>query len=168
MTSRSKASALSLALCASALLATLGSCMADTRHLAFTYLNDGWAHTDTLTYTISPMSGVEQSAVYLLLCTEGYSYGNIATTIIVKQDTALLYRELREYILKDNKSKRGIGHRNDYTLPVGNVTLCDTLPTTITLTQQLDQPLLTGIRGVGIRMASPMHQPDEPVWKFNW
>ena len=168
MASRSKASALSLALCASVLLATLGSCMADTRHLAFTHLNDGWAHTDTLAYTIPPMSGVERSGIYLLLCTEGYSYGNLATTVTVKQDTTLLYHELREYILKDNGPKKGIGYRNDYTLPVDNVALCDTLPTTITLTQQLDQPLLTGIRGVGIRIASPMRQPDEPVWKFNW
>lgn len=143
--------------------------MNETRHIAFSSINcDGWAHTDTLTYTIEPVNGVERSGISLLLATEGYGYGNIAVNITVKQDTIPLYHELRNYILEQSHRQRGIGHRNDYTLPVGNVTLCDTLPTTIIITHQLNQPLLTGIRGVGIHVTAPMRQPGEPVWHVNW
>lgn len=169
MTSRSKASALNLILCASVLLATICSCMGDMRHAAFNNLgNEGWARTDTLTYTIEPINDVEEVGMFLQLCTEGYDYGNIAVNITIKQDSALLFCESRNYRLEQSLPKRGIGYRNDYTMPVGNITLCDTLPTTITITQQFDQPLLTGIRSIGILMKAPMRQPGEPVWHFDW
>lgn len=158
-----------LTLLAVALLSALCSCMNDTRHLAFASIgHDGWAHTDTLTYTIDPLTGTSKSGVYLLLHTEGYAYGNIALDICIQQDTAMLYHEQRNYILAQGEPKDGIGRRCDYTLPVGNVVLCDTLPTTITLAQRLDQPILTGIRDMGIRIASPMREPGEPVWRVDW
>ena len=168
MTRRSKATALCLALCVSATLA-LSSCMADTRGLVFVPLNgEGWARTDTLTYTIEPMGGVTEAGISVLLHTDKYEYGNIAFDITIEQDSALLYHEQHDYLLENCQPKRGIGYRNDYTLPVGNVTLCDTLPTIVTLTQQLNHPHLTGIREVGIRVAAPMSKPGEPVWKANW
>ena len=165
MTIRSK----TLTLLASALLTALCSCMNDTKHLAFAPIGlDGWGHTDTLTYTIAPMTGMHKGGVYLLLHTEGYDYANIALDICIHQDTVMLYHEQRSYLLAQCESKNGIGHRCDYTLPVGNIELCDTLPTTITLTQALDQPTLTGIREIGIRMTAPMRLPGDPVWRFHW
>ena len=153
----------------SVLVATLCSCMADTRYLTFAPIGaDGWACTDTLTYSIPPLAGVEQGGVFLLLHTDGYRYGNIAVEISICQDTSLLYHEQRSYVLGYDEAKSGIGHRSDYLLPVDNITLCDTLPTTITLTQQLDQPVLLGIREVGIRISGAIRQPDEPVWKADW
>lgn len=147
----------------------LASCMADTRSLTFAQLSSkGWASTDTLVYTLEPMNGVTEGGISVLLRTENYEYGNIAFAITIEQDSTLLYHEQHDYLLENCKPKKGIGHRNDYTLPIGNVTLCDTLPTIITLTLQLDKPQLTGIREVGIRVADPMRKPGEPVWKANW
>lgn len=143
--------------------------MADTRQLSFIPIgHDGWAHTDTLTYTIAPMDYTKESGISLLLHTEGYEYKNIAIGITIRQDTTLLYHKQRSYLLSHNTPKNGIGHRCDYTLPIDNITLCDTLPTTITLTQQLDEPTLTGIREVGVRIGSPLHLSGEPVWRVDW
>lgn len=153
----------------SALTASLCGCMADTRHLDFISIgNDGWKHTDTLTYTITPLPEVELGGVSMLLHTEGYNYENIALNVTIRQDTILRYSKLHTYLLSHNQPKNGVGRRCDYTLPVGNITLCDTLPTTITLTHRLDQSVLTGIREVGIRIGAPLRQPDEPVWKVDW
>ena len=158
-----------LTLLVSAMLTALCSCMNDTRHLAFASIGgDGWGRTDTLTYTIAPLTGMNKGGVHLLLHTEGYEYGNIALDISVQQDTALLYHEQRSFLLDENLAKRGIGRRCDYTLPVGNITFCDTLPATIVLIQKLDQPILFGIREVGVRIASPMRLLGEPVWRVNW
>lgn len=153
----------------SVLLTALYSCMADTQHLAFLPIgNDGWAHADTLTYTIAPQEGYTYGGISLLLHTEGYTYENIALGVTIRQDTTLLYHEQRSYRLDRSAPKSGIGRRCDYTLPIGNVTLCDTLPTTIILTQQIDQPVLTGIREVGISMSKPLPKPGEAVWKVEW
>lgn len=169
MIEKSKLSLLSTVLSVSGLLAALCGCMSDTRHLSFVSIEyDSWAQTDTLTYTIAPMAGEGRSGISLLLHTEGYEYGNIAFDITIRQDTTLIYHELRNYLLGNNSTNKGIGYRSDYTLPVGNFILCDTLPTTITLTGQLNQPILTGIREIGIRIASPMREPDEPIWRVNW
>ena len=169
MTRRSKSSLLSITLSVLALLTALCSCMSDTRHLSFVPIShDGWVQTDTLTYTIAPMAGAGKSGISLLLHTEGYAYENIAFDITIKQDTTLLHHEQRNYLLGDNLPQSGIGTRCDYTLPVGNFILCDTLPTTITLTGQLDLPVLTGLREIGIRIAAPMCEPGEPVWRVNW
>ena len=166
---RSKAKRIWHTLSVSALTAALCGCMADTRHLAFLPIgHDGWAHDDTLSYTIAPLAGVEHSGLSLLLQTEGYDYTNIALDITVSQDSTLLLHEQRSYLLDHNLPKHGIGRRNDYTLPVGNITLCDTLPTTITLTHHLAQPQLTGIRSIGIRISKPIPKPGEPVWKVKW
>lgn len=169
MTEKSKLSLLSTVLSVSGLLASLCGCMSDTRHLSFVSIeHDSWTQTDTLTYTIAPMAGAGRSGIFLLLHTEGYEYGNIAFDITIKQDTTLLYHERRSYLLESSRPHKGIGDRCDYTLPVGNFTLCDTLPTTITLTCQLDQPILTGIREVGIHIATAMSDPGDPVWHVNW
>ena len=169
MSSRVKATVLNISLSVSVLLATLCACMADTRYIAFAPVGaDGWASADTLTYSIAPLAGVEQGGVYLLLHTEGYRYGNIAVEVSIRQDTSLLYHEQHSYLLSSDEAKSGIGHRFDYVLPVANVTLCDTLPTAITLIHQLDQPLLSGIREVGIRIGDLVRQPGEPVWKVDW
>ena len=158
-----------LTLLVSAMLTALCSCMNDTRHLAFASIGgDGWGRTDTLTYTIAPLTGMNKGGVHLLLHTEGYAYTNIALDICIEQDTATLYHKQRTYLLEQCEPKKGIGHRCDYTLPVENIALCDTLPTTITITQEIDLPTLTGVREVGIRMTTPMRLPGEPVWRFNW
>lgn len=156
-------------LCISFLCAILCSCMTDTQHLAFIPVKDnGWAHSDTLTYTFTPLNDMTQGGISLLLHTEGYSYENIALDITIRQDSSLLYHKQRTYLLDYSLPKKGIGSRCDYTLPVGNITFCDTLSTTIVLTQCLDQAILTGIRGVGILISSPMQQPGEPVWRVDW
>ena len=171
LTMKSKADAhrTLLALSVSALFMALCSCMGDTKHLAFTPIGkDGWSHADTLTYTIAPLSGMGQGSLSLLFHTENYHYDNIALDIVVCQDTVLIYHELRGYQLEQNQPKRGVGCRCDYTLPVGNITLCDTMPTVIAITHRLDQPVVEGIREVGIRISAPQHQPDGPVWKAHW
>lgn len=169
MTEKSKLSLLSTVLSVSVLFTALCSCMSDTSHLGFVSIShDGWTQTDTLTYAIAPLTGTGKNGISLLFHTEGYEYGNIAFDITIRQDTTLIYHELRNYLLGNNSTNKGIGHRSDYTLPVGNFILCDTLPTTITLTGQLNQPILTGIREIGIRIASPMREPDEPIWRVNW
>lgn len=156
-------------LCLTALLHTMCGCMTDTRHLDFITINhEGWTHHDTLVYTIAPMVGIDRCGLQVLLHTEGYHYENIAMDIVVMQDTSLLYHEQRSYTLKHQQPQHGLGQRCDYTLPVGNIALNDTLSTTITLTQQLDQPALKGIREVGIRISPPLRQPGEPVWRADW
>lgn len=159
-----------LALCMSAVLAVLGGCMADTRHLAFIPIGyEGWADTDTLTYTLNPLNGVEQGGeLSLLLHTERYRYENIALGITIRQDTVLVRHEQRNYILGQHRAKKGVGHRSDYVLPVGNVVLCDTLPTTITLTHQLNQSILKGVRGIGVRIGTPLQPTSKPRWQSDW
>ena len=151
------------------LIATFCSCMGDTRHIAFVPIDaEGWSITDTLVITIDPLNGMDKCGLSLLLHTDRYEYTNIAFDIFVSQDSVQLYHEQHSYLLASNLSEHGIGHHCEYILPVGNVVLCDTLPTTITLTQQLDQPLLAGIHRVGVRVSSPLRQPGEPVWRVNW
>ena len=169
MANRSKSSALAIFISVSALFTLLCSCIADTKYIAFTSIaQEGWSQADTLCYTIPSLGGVDRSSVSLLLQTEGYSYENIALDITIQQDTTLLYHELRSYLLCYSQPKRGIGNQCSYTLSVGNVSLCDTLPATITLVQQLDQPILSGIRKVGVRLGAPMSEPGAPVWKVDW
>lgn len=169
MSSKVKVSILSISLSVSVLLTTLCSCMADTRHLSFTSVStDGWACTDTFTYCIAPLPGLKRGGVSLLLHTEGYQYENIAIDVTIRQDTSLIYHKHRNYLLSNSEAKKGIGHRSDYVFPIDNFTFCDTLPTTITIIQQLDQPVLMGIREVGIRIGGTVHQPGEPVWRVNW
>lgn len=169
MRSKAKTQKILHILSVSTLLTALCSCIDDTRYINFISIKQGgWSHTDTLTYIVDPLSNVERCGISLLLHTEGYAYENIAFTITIKQDTTLLYHEQRSYLLKQHDPQNGIGRRCDYTLPIGNIYLCDTLPATITITQQLDQPSLRGIREVGTRISSPLRQPGEPVWKVDW
>ena len=149
------------------MLTVLCGCMSDTKSITFASIStDGWARTDTLVYTIVPLEDGKRSGVSLLLHTEGYAYANISLGITIQQDSFLLYSEQRNFLLCENSPKPSIGRRCDYTLPIENFALCDT--TIITLTQQLDVPLLTGIRRVGVHVGSPIREPGEPIWRVDW
>ena len=151
------------------LIATFCSCMGDIRHIAFVPIDaEGWSITDTLVITIAPLNDVDKCGLSLLLHTDKYEYANIAFDISVSQDSIPLYHEQHSYLLENSLSEHGIGRHCEYILPVDNVVLCDTLPTTITLVQQLNQPLLAGIHRMGVRVSSPLRQPGEPVWRVNW
>lgn len=165
---RSRAKVLRLLL-VPALLAALCSCMADTKSLTFATIGQkGWSHTDTLSYVIPPLKGMGDCGVALLLRTEGYGYENIALDIDIRQDGTQLYHQQRHYWLSEEVSANGIGRRCDYTLPVGNLTLCDTLPTTITVVHNMEQPLLKGIREVGVRTGRYVHESDTVIWQVDW
>lgn len=143
--------------------------MADTRHLAFVSIaQEGWAQADTLNYTISPLAGVGECGISLVIQTESYAYENIAVVVGISQDSVLLYHKQHHYKLADGDPKNGIGHHCEYIFPVGNVTLCDTMPTTITLTHQLCEPLLVGISKVGVRIEKPLRRPGEVEWMLDW
>ena len=169
MANRSKRSALAIFISVSALFTMLCSCIADTKYIAFTSIaQEGWLQGDTLCYTIPSLGGVGRGSVSLLLQTEGYAYENIALGITIQQDTTLLYHEERSYLLSNSQPKHGIGNQCSYTLSLGNVSFCDTLPTTITLVHHLDLPLLAGIRKVGVRLGTPVSEPGAPVWRVDW
>lgn len=166
MASRSKESTFITISIVSALLTTLCSCITDTEYLTFTSISqDGWTKTDTLNYIIPPLEDIESSGISLLLHTEGYPFENIALGITIQQDTNLLYREQRIYDLVQNQPKTGIGNRCNYILPVENISLCDTLPTTITLVQQLNHPFLTGIRKIGVHIGASIRKSGGPSGK---
>lgn len=165
---RSRTKALHKLLVASVLLA-LCSCMADTRHLAFVSVaQEGWAQTDTLNYSVAPLVGVGECGISLVVQTENYAYENIAIAVAISQDSTLLYHQRHYYNLEEGAPKNGIGRRCEYTFPMGNVTLCDTMATTIALTHQLCDSLLMGISKVGIRIEKPLHQSGEVEWMFDW
>ena len=156
-------------LAVSFVLTFLCGCMPDTKSIAFAPIDtDGWARTDTLMYTIAPLEGEKRSGISLLLHTEGYAYANLSLDITIQQDSCLLYNEQRHYLLCENSPKPGIGRRCDYILPIDNFTLCDTLPTIVTLTQQLDVPSLAGIQRVGVHVGRPIRKPGEPIWRVDW
>ena len=147
----------------------LCGCMSDTKSVAFAPIStDGWARTDTLVCTIPPLEGTQRDGVSLLLHTEDYAYANISLGITIRQDSSLLYNEQLHFLLRENSPRPGIGRRCDYTLPIESFILCDTLPTIVTLTQQLDVPLLTGIRRVGVHVGRPIRKPGEPIWRVDW
>ena len=153
----------------SALLAALCSCMEDTKSLTFAALEqEGWRRTDTLTYVIPPLKGTVDCGVSLLLHTEGYGYENIALGIDIRQDSIQLYHKQRHYQLSEVPSATGIARRCDYTLPVGNLTLCDTLPTTVTIIHHMEPSLLTGIQRVGIRTGRLVNETDSVIWRVDW
>lgn len=165
---RSKANTSCLLLVA-VLLAALCSCMDDARHLAFTVLKTKeWGQGDTLSYIIPPLEGTGCCGISLLLHTDGYEYENIAIDITIRQDSMLCYHDQRSYQLSADEPKEGIARRCYYTLPIDNVELCDTLPTVVTLTHQLDQPVLKGVDKVGVRIGKRMRQPGEVVWQVDW
>lgn len=155
----------------SVLLTALCSCMADTQCVNTTFIpisQKGWKQTDTLEYTISPVKNANNCGISLLLHTEGYNYENIAFDITIQQDTILIYHEQCDYLLCENLPTEGFGRRCDYTLPVGNFTLCDTLPTTIMLIQRINQPLLKGVREIGVHISAPIRLPGEVIWNVDW
>lgn len=150
------------------ILTILIGCMGNTHYLAFEPVDvAGWSRCDTLIYTILPIERHSQMGISVLLNTEDYPYQNIALDITIAQDT-LLYHEQQEFTLSQCKPKSGIGRRCDYTLPITNITLCDTLPTTLTLTHQLEQPTLKGIREVGVSVGALISKPGDVIWQIEW
>lgn len=165
---RNKAKTILQRLTVSAILTTLYCCMADTRHLSFTSIGiEGWNEQDTLTYTITPLRIKGESGISILFHTEGYPYENLSIGITISQDT-LIYTQQLEILLNEHNKTKGIGQRYDYIIPVTNLTLCDTLSTSITLTHLLDKPTLTGIREVGILISKPICEKGETVWQVEW
>ena len=151
------------------LIAGLCSCMADTRFVTFVPIGQkGWVCSDTLRCMIPPLRGVGGCRVSLLFHTEGYGYENFAVDVDICQDSVQLYRKQHHYLLGEIPSAKGIGRRCDYTLPVSNLVLCDTLPTTVTLVHQMELPALMGIREVGVCIGEPMHESAEEVWRVVW
>ena len=152
------------------LFAVLCSCKADTQCIHTTFIpiiQKGWRQCDTLKYAMPSLGDTDNCDISLLLHTEGYNYGNIALDIAIQQDTTLIYHEQRDYLLCENLSSEGFGRRCDYTLPVGNFALCDTLPTTITLIHHIDQPVLKGVREVGVHVSAPVRQHGV-IWRVDW
>lgn len=150
------------------ILTVLTGCMDNIHYLIFKSVDTaGWSRCDTLIYTIPPIERHSQIGISVLLNTEAYPYQNIAFDITIAQDT-LLYHEQQEYTLSQCTPKSGIGGRCDYTLPITNITLCDTLPTTLTLIHQLEQPTLKGIREVGISVGALIPKPGDVIWQIEW
>ena len=151
----------------------LHGCMGDTSQLAFIPVSaEGWAAGDTLHCTLEPSLLAQparggERGVYVLLHTDGYAYRNLALCIGIEQDT-LLCDTVRTYWLDECAMTRKIGSCCEYTLPVGNVAVNDTLPLNITLQHRMDTLRLAGIRAIGIRVASHIAQPGEVVWHVDW
>lgn len=151
------------------MLTALCSCMGNAGYMAFRPVTGGgWQATDTLTYPADTLERAGSCGMQLLLHTEGYPYANICLNIVVKQDTTILLDTVASYDLTDESATRGLGHRNDYILPVGNVVLCDTLPTTVQVTHRMADTLLGGIREVGIGIGEPIGESGEIVWHVRW
>lgn len=151
------------------MLPAFGSCMGDVSYMAFRTIASGrWSQTDTLTCLDDTLDINGMHGMQLLLHTEDYPYANIALNIVIKQDTMLLLDTITTYDLTAESCVHGPGLRSDYTLPVGNVTFCDTLPTTIQLTHQMTDASLRGVREVGIRIGAPIGLPKETVWRVEW
>ena len=151
------------------MLTALSSCMSDVNYTAFRTIDSSkWGQTDTLTYQADTLKMSGMHGVQLLLHTEEYPYANIALNIVIKQDTTLLFDTVAIYDLTAETRTHSFGYRNDYTLSVGNITLCDTLPTTIQLTHQMTDSQLRGIREVGILIGAPIGLPKETVWRVEW
>ena len=162
-----------LALCKTLLtllmLTAFSGCMSDVSYTAFHTIDSGrWNQADTLTYQTDTLKMGGLHGVQLLLHTEEYPYTNIALNIVIAQDTTLLLDTIAVYDLASEEQTHCLGSRYDYTLSVGNITLCDTLPTTILLTHKMIDNLLRGIREAGVQIGAPIGQPNETVWRVEW
>lgn len=162
-----------LALCKTLLtllmLTVFSSCMSDVSYTAFRTIDSGrWGQTDTLSYQADTLKMSGMHGVQLLLHTEGYPYANIALSIVIEQDTTLLLDTIAVYDLASEARTHRFGHLNDYTLSVGNITLCDTLPTTMHLTHKMIDNQLRGIREVGVQIGAPIGLSNETVWRVKW
>ena len=151
------------------MLSAISSCMSDVDYMAFRTIASGrWSQTDTLTCLDDTLDINGMHGMQLLLHTEDYPYANIALNIVIKQDSTLLLDTIATYDLTAESCTHSLGLRNDYTLPVGNITFCDTLPTSIQLTHQMTDASLRGVREVGIRIGAPIGLPKETVWRVEW
>ena len=150
------------------LLTTLGGCMDNIHYLTFNSVDsNGWNRCDTQAYTIPPIKGYPQIGISVLINTENYPYKNIALDIAISQDT-ILYHEQQEFTLTQCSPLLGFGRRCNYTLPITNITLCDTLSTHLILISQLEQPILTGIRQIGVSASSLIHKSGDTIWQVEW
>ena len=151
------------------MLSALSSCMSDVDYMAFrTIASSRWSQTDTLTCLDDTLAINGKHGVQLLFHTEDYPYANIALNVVVKQNTTLLLDTLATYDLTSEACTHTLGSRRDYTLPVGNITFCDTLPTSIQLTHHMTDSSLKGVREVGIKIGAPVGLPKETVWRVEW
>lgn len=151
------------------MLTALCSCMGNAGYMAFhPFTGKGWEAMDTLTYPIDTLDREGNYGIRLLLHTDGYPYANISLNIVVKQDTTILLDTVTSYNLTDEPATKGIGYRNDYILPIGNVTFCDTLPATVQVTHRMADTLLGGIREVGIGIGELIEKSDEIIWHVKW
>jgi len=104
----------------------------------------------------------------LLLHTENYRYANIGFHLSIEQDSIVLYSDSIHTMLGESNPTRGIARRCDYTIPITNLTLCDSMHTTIRVTHLMSEHTLKGIREIGIRIGSPVRRPGEVVWQVEW
>ena len=151
------------------MLTALCSCMGNASYMTFRPIaGKGWSHMDTLVYPVDTLGSSGTYGMQLLLHTESYPYKNIALGIVVKQDSTILLDTIASFHLAKQPVTKGIGCRNDYILPIGNVALCDTLSTTILLTHCMADTELSGIREVGVEIDEPIGKSEEIVWWVEW
>lgn len=150
--------------------AVLCGCMEkDIHHLSFASIHtDGWKAGDTLTFTADTLQRSTKKGFELLLHTENYSFANIGFHISIEQDSCVLYSDSIHTKLEESSPAKGIARRCDYTIPITNLTLCDSTHTTIKLTHLMNEHTLKGIREIGIRIGSPVRHPGEVVWQVEW
>lgn len=148
----------------------LCSCIEKRTHcLSFaTIPTDGWEASDTLTFTADTLQRSTKKGFELLLHTENYSYANIGFHVSIEQDSIVLYSDSIHTKLAESSSAKGIARRCDYTIPIANLTLCDSTHTTVRVTHLMSEHTLKGIREIGIRIGSPVRHPGEAVWQVEW
>ena len=151
------------------MLAALCSCMGNARYTVFCPIGPkGWRQTDTLTYAIDTLDINDECEIQLLLHTESYPYTNITLHMTARQDTLVVVDTIATYDLARESSTKGMGHRYDFLLSIGKITLCDSFPTTIHLTHRMTDTLLKGVRQVGIEIREQKMESDEIVWHVAW
>lgn len=146
----------------------LSGCITHTHYLSFIPIHDGWRIEDTLCFHVDTLRNNSINGIELLLLTDNYPYSNIAFHIQIEQDSISVYNDSISTNLQNNKSIKSIGRRIDFTIPIANLTLCDSTHTTIRLTHLMNVTSIKGIRDIGIRIGSPVQHPDEVVWQVEW
>ena len=148
----------------------LCSCIEKGTHsLSFaTIPPEGWEANDTLTFIADTLPRSTMKGFELLLHTENYRYANIGFHLSIEQDSIVLYSDSIHTMLEESNPARGIARRCDYTIPITNLTLCDSMHTTVRVTHLMSEHTLKGIREIGIRIGSPVRHPGEVVWQVEW
>lgn len=148
---------------------TLCGCMKNVTHLSFVPINlEGWDRRDTLKYSVDTLNTPKEKGVELLFHTDGYAYTNLTVHLCITQDSTVLYDEEINATLQQSAPSRGIGQRQDYTIPITNLPQGNTTHTEIRVSHQMSDTLLRGVRAVGIRIGSPVRHPGEVIWQVEW